>query len=107
MGFIRNVFITPASCINASRPIPGEKDLFLGVARVSDDLVRFLNMTKFADPMTVQAGVWAITDGYRQADVQARLVSRNSHGETHPAISDNQVAEARRLLDALGISHKL
>jgi len=96
-----------ASCINASRPIPGQSDRFYGVARVSDDLARFLEATQDTDPMVVQAGVWAITDGYSAHDVQARLVAHDQYGNTRQAVSDAQVAEARRILDRLGISHKL
>ncbi len=96
-----------ASCINASRPIPGQSDRFYGVARVSDDLARFLEATQDTDPMVIQAGVWAITDGYSARDVQTRLVARDQHGNNRQAVSDAQIAEARRILDRLGISHKL
>jgi hypothetical protein len=96
-----------SSCINASRPIPGRSDRFYGVARVSDDLARFLEATQDIDPMVVQAGVWAITDGYSAHDVQTRLVARDQYGNTRQAVSNAQITEARRILDRLGISHKL
>ena len=96
-----------ASCINANRPIPGQSDRFYGVARVSDDLARFLEATQDTDPMVVQAGVWAITDGYSAHDVQTRLVAHDQYGNTRQAVSDAQIAEARRILDRLGINHKL
>ena len=96
-----------ASCINAGRPIPGQNDRFYGVAQVSDDLARFLEATQDTDPMVVQARVWAITDGYSAHDVQTRLVARDQYGNTRQAVSAAQIAEARRILNRLGISHKL
>ncbi len=96
-----------AVCINAAKPIPGAKNRFNGVRKVSEDLVRFLNASRTADPMTIQAGVWAITDNYSSQDVQARLVETDNHGRIWQAVSVENVAEARRLLDELGIRHRL
>lgn len=96
-----------ASCINAERPIPGESDHFYGVARVSDDLSRFLAATGDADPMVVQAGVWALTDNYSGHDVQRKLFARDQFGNTRQAVSDAHIAEARRALNRLGIRNRL
>lgn len=63
----------PASCINASLPIPGGEDDFYGVGRVSKNLARFLQAAEDESAMTVQAGVWAITDGYTGSQVQQHL----------------------------------
>ena len=93
--------------MNAEAPIPGERDRFYGVARVSDDLARFLEATTDVDPMVVQAGVWALTDGYSAQDVQSRLIARDQFGHTRQAVSDAQTAEAGRILDSLGIRHNL
>lgn len=100
-------FTVAAACINADRPIPGEADRFRRVKQLSGNVARFLEAAKSVHPMAVQAGVWAITDGYSKADVQSRLIARSSLGATGPAVSDAQVAEAARILDALGVRHRL
>jgi len=100
-------FEIQAACINANSPIPGKSDRFYGVARVSDDVARFLEATSNADPMVVQAGVWALTDGYSGHDVQTKLFSQDQFGNRRPAVSDAQIAEARRILNRLGIRHHL
>jgi hypothetical protein len=97
----------PASCINAESPIPGEHDRFHGVAKVSDNLTRFLERAGREDPMVIQAGVWALTDNYSQYEVQHKLMARSSRGDTRPAVSDEQVARARRILNELGIPNRL
>jgi len=97
----------PASCINAALPIPGAQDQFHGVAKVSNDLVRFLEKARGEDDMVVQAGVWALTDGYSKYDIQTKLVARSSSGSSRPAVSDQQVARAKRILDELGIGNRL
>ena len=96
-----------ASCINAGLPIPEKRHRFRGVKRVPHDLVRFLEASAHADAMVVQAGVWALTDGYTAHDVQTRLVARDRYGNIHQAVSDEDVRQARRILDSLGIRHSL
>lgn len=96
-----------ATCINANLPIPGERDRFHGVRRVPDDLARFLTATKGADPMTVQAGVWALTDHYSGEQVKHHLIATDEHGNRRAAVSDRQLEEARRILDKLSIPHRL
>lgn len=96
-----------ATCINAGRPIPGEQDRFYGVRRVSDDLARFLDAAQGTDPMTIQAGVWALSDNYSGADVQDHLVIRDQHGNTRRAVSDEHIEQARRILNDLGVHHRL
>lgn len=97
----------PASCIDAELPIPGEDDGFSGVAKVSEDLTRFLERSSGEDAMVIQAGVWAITDGYSQDQIQDKLVARSSRGDTRPAVSGDQVARARRILNELRIRNYL
>ena len=58
-----------AVCINANRPIPGKRDRFYGVARVSDKVARFLEASMNEDPMVIQSGVWTLTDGYSRYSV--------------------------------------
>jgi hypothetical protein len=96
-----------ASCINANLPIPGKEDRFHGVRRVSDDLVRFLESAKGVDPITVQAGVWALTDNYSGTDVKNHLVTQDRYGNRRQAVSDRNIEEARRILNELGIRSRL
>jgi hypothetical protein len=97
----------PAACINAGKPIPAQKDRFRGVARVSDNLTRFLERASAEDAMVIQAGVWALTDNYSGTDVQRRLIARTSRGESCPAVSAAQVAKARQILDELQVPNRL
>lgn len=76
----------PASCINAELPIPSEEDMFHGVAKVSDQLVRFLENARGEDAMVVQAGVWALTDGYSGYQIQNKLVAQTPSGHRHSAV---------------------
>ena len=96
-----------AACINAGRPIPGTEARFSGVRRVSDDLARFLEAAQRSDPMTVQAGVWSITDGLSAGQVRQRLLVRANSGATRQAISEANIAEARSILNTMGIRHQL
>jgi hypothetical protein len=106
-GTATETVYVPASCINAESPIPGEHDHFSGVAKVSDNLTRFLERAGREDPMVIQAGVWALTDNYSQYEVQHKLMARSSRGDTRPAVSDEQVARARKILNELGIPNRL
>lgn len=92
-----------AACINAHLPIPGERDRFYGVRRVSEDLARFLEASRHADAMTVQSGVWALTDAYTGEDVKNHLVVQDRHGNRRPAVNDHHIEAARRILLELGI----
>jgi len=96
-----------AVCINADLPIPDTNARFSGVRAVSDELARFLEAAQRADPMTIQAGVWALTNHYSRSDVQEHLHIRDQLGNTRQAISDTHVMEAKRILDGLGIKHRL
>jgi hypothetical protein len=124
-----------ASCINANRPIPTSSDKFRGVARVPEKLSRFLVEAAAEDDMTIQAGVWAITDRYTRRDLESRLrrrkrmdlrehmeaqsranmtasiLGRSAHqmpvDDDGPAISDRQIDRAKALLDKLGIKNRL
>jgi hypothetical protein len=96
-----------AACINANRPVPGARDRFNGVNKVPENVARFLVEARNADPMAIQAGVWTLTDGYSAHQVQRHLVARDRYGNTHQAVSDAHIAEARRILDRLGIRHNL
>lgn len=95
------------SCINAGLSIPTEKDRFYGVRKVNDDLSRFLEASQNCDPMVVQAGIWTLTDNYTGTQVKNHLVSRDQYGRTHQAVTDANIAEAKRILDVLNIKHCL
>lgn len=109
----------PASCINATLPIPNEKDQFSGVARVSDSVRRFMEAAEGEDAMVIQAGVWALTDGYSRQTIQRTLRTRRvstrygiplpgSAGlDEGPAISNSQIDRAKAILDRLGIRHNI
>jgi len=96
-----------ASCINAGRPVPGETDRFQGVASVPASVMRFLETAVNEDPMVIQAGVWALTDGYSGEDVENRLSILAADGQKRQAISAFQVAIAKRILDGLGLANRL
>lgn len=96
-----------AACVNAARPIPGEADQFHGVHRVSPMLTKFLEHATDLSPMARQAGVWAITDNYSAADVQSHLVTRDREGDQRSAVSDADIAEARKVLGRIGAVHRL
>jgi hypothetical protein len=112
---IQNIKI-PASCINANLPIPNEKDSFNGVAKVSDQLTKFLIAAEGEDAMTIQAGVWAITDGYTASQIKQRLritrTYRYGSMPFHPsnsesAISDLNIIRAKEVLIKVGIRTNL
>lgn len=92
----------PATCINAGLPIPAASDRFRGIDRVSGDVARFVERATGENAMVVQAGVWALTDGYTQYEVQAKL-----RQGSNSAISDRDVARARQILTELGIRNRL
>ena len=111
----------PASCINASLPIPSQEDRFSGVAQVSTKLRRFMEAAEGEDAMVIQAGVWAITDGYNRNQMQSTLRVRrsdsrsggmsgglgsNSH-DAGSAISAYHMDRAKKILTELKISNNL
>jgi hypothetical protein len=108
----------PASCINASLPIPNEKDNFSGVSRVPDKVRRFMEAAEGEDAMVIQAGVWTLTDGYSRQRIQQTLRTRRvstryggipmgAGTDEGPAISNAQIDRAKAILDRLKISHSL
>lgn len=109
----------PSACINASLPIPNEKDRFHGVARVPSNVRRFMEAAEGEDAMVIQAGVWALTDGYSRQRIQATLRTRrvsSRYGvplpgamgsDEGPAISNAQIDQAKAILDRLKIRHNL
>jgi hypothetical protein len=96
-----------AACINANRPIPGAKDKFQGVARVPDNVARFLAASRGEDPMVIQAGVWTLTDAYTREAVVNQLIARDRHGNTTHPITDRHCDQAKAILDRLGVAHRL
>jgi hypothetical protein len=106
-----------ASCINAGRAIPQSNHTFKGVARVPEVLSKFLQAAAGEDAMTIQAGVWAITDDYSPDDIKRRLRKRWTSGgasaatsvslDDGPAISDDNIDRAKELLDRLRIPNRL
>ena len=106
----------PASCINASLPIPKESDRFRGVSRVSENVRRFMEAAEGEEAMVVQAGVWALTDGYSRSRIQQTLRTRrvryganagSSGSDEGPAISIAQIDKAKAILTRLGIRNNL
>jgi len=96
-----------ATCINANLPIPGKADRFCGVARVTDNVARFLEASKNEGPMVIQAGVWTLTDNLTRHDVINHLISRDNLGFTSHPVTDDDCDRASDILDELGISHRL
>lgn len=96
-----------AACINANRPIPGKNDQFYGVARVSDEVARFLEASKTEDSMVIQAGVWTLTDNYSRYDIIKHLISKDSHGNTWHPVTHEHCDRAKEILEKLGIPHRL
>ena len=96
-----------AACINAGSPIPGVKDKFNGVKKVSRELRMFLAASTKCPAMVVQAGVWAITDSYTESQVINRLFVQDRYGNRRQAVTTADVAEARKILNELGIRNRL
>jgi hypothetical protein len=96
-----------AVCINANRPIPGKNDRFYGVARVSDNVARFLEASRGEDSMVIQAGVWTLTDNYSRYDVINHLISRDNRGSTWHPVTHDHCDRAMAILERLGIPHRL
>lgn len=96
-----------AACINANLPIPGDQDRFDGVKKVPEKVSCFLKEARNSKPMVIQAGIWAITDNYSGDEIKFRLVSRDQYGESHQAVSDLEIIEARRILESLNIPNRL
>jgi hypothetical protein len=96
-----------AVCINATRPIPDEHARFSGVARVSDNVARFLEASKDQDPMVIQAGVWTLTDNYSRYDVINHLFATDSKGKISHPVTHKHCRTAKKILDSLGIPNRL
>jgi ankyrin repeat protein len=96
-----------AVCINANKPIPGPSDRFSGIARVSDNVARFLQASKNEDPLVIQAGVWTLTDNCSRDDVMNRLISKDRQGKSSHPITYDHCYRAKEILERLGISHNL
>jgi hypothetical protein len=62
-------------CINATLPIPTERDLFTNIRMVDETLRRFLHAAQREHPMTIQAGVWAITDRMSRKQIRTRVAA--------------------------------
>ncbi len=97
----------PASCINAERQIPGKTDTFRGVKRVSPSVERFLKGSENYGPMVIQAGVWALTNGYTRSQIKGRLTTLFNDRRLQTSISDIDIDSAKSVLDRLGINSNL
>ena len=117
------------SCMNAKLRAPSSRDQFVGIARASEELNRFLQAAVHEDALTTQVGVWAITDGCNREMLLSRLRARGIYRGTDqlyrsssplaapapelpaiatvPAISEEQIDRAAVLLSVLGIPHRL
>jgi len=96
-----------ASCIDAALPIPNSNDAFLEVTTVHDALADFFKATEDEDPMTVQAGVWAISDRLSRLGIKRKLNVTQEDGTVRSAISDLNLDHASRHLNQLSIKHRL
>jgi hypothetical protein len=96
-----------AACINANRPIPGKSDKFRGIARLPDEVSRFLEAAKGEHSMVIQAGVWTLTDKYSRHAVINHLISRDNRGNTSHPITHEHCDKAKEILERLGIPHRL
>lgn len=103
----RHLMSIEASCLDAGRPIPGSADRFDGVRAAPAGVKRFVDAAQDADPMVVQAGVWALTDGYSASDVQRRLEQHDRWGRRVSAVSTSQIDQARRILEQLALPSRL
>jgi hypothetical protein len=119
-----------ASCVNASMRIPNHKDRFKGVGRLSNKVRLFMETAQreHADAMTIQAGIWALTDRLSRDAIRLNLQRRRPAQDDpfpwsptsledravrrspwiyEPAISHDQIDKAVELLDCLGFGHNL
>lgn len=96
-----------AACINANLPVPNKHNSFNGIARTSRDVARFLEASQKESSMTIQAGVWAVTDGYTREQAKQHLVARTLSGLTTHPITDWNCDRAKAILDKLGIRNRL
>ena len=94
-------------CIDGERPVPGTADAFRGARRTKEALTRFLEASDGHPPMTVQAGVWALSDGYGREQIKRRLITLSGAGRASRGISDADVDGAARILDRLDIPSPL
>lgn len=103
----KEVIRIPVACVNATRTIPGQRSQFQGLGFATTDLARFLEASSGHDAMTVQAGVWALTDRLTGNEVRHRLRLTSNNGQVHQAISERNIDEARRILEDLCLSNCL
>jgi len=96
-----------ATCINANRPIPAETDRFVGLGKVSKKVRQFLELAESEDPMTIQAGVWACTDGLNREQIRKHLISRDQNGNTFSSVSNANIERAQEILGQLNIKTNL
>jgi len=102
----KNIFL-PVSCINAHLPIPNNESNFKGVALVSEVLTKFLIESEGEDEMTIQAGVWSITDNLDRESLLTRLFAYDQFGNKQNAISNYHIDIAKKILDKLKIKNNL
>lgn len=93
----------PAACINAERDIPTKNDGFRGVKKVPKTVERFLRESAGSSSNVVQAGVWAITDGYTRDQIRERLITTMPQSKGGGAITDRDITIAKAILDRLEI----
>ena len=99
-----------AVCMNATRPVPGNRDAFISVAKADESLCLFLKRARRKNPNIIQAGVWAITDDFSAHDIQPALASTitsSIEARRQISISRRQIRAAKRILDKLKIRNRL
>jgi hypothetical protein len=57
--------------------------------------------------MAVQGGIWALTDRYSGTDAQNHLIVQDQYGNRRQAVTNEDLEEARRILQELGIRSRL
>ncbi|MCH9672132.1 MAG: hypothetical protein K0U93_11855 [Gammaproteobacteria bacterium] len=87
------------ACLNASRPIPGDSDNFRGVKRAPENVERYLHAASAEEPMTIQAGVWMLTDSLSDHELKERLTGVDQDGRSRAGINDHHINAARAALD--------
>jgi hypothetical protein len=90
-------------CVNADRPIPGQADSFGKLRRADADVRRFLQAASSEGAMTIQAGVWAITDRLDRAQLRRRLVQEGVTARPRHSITDHDIECARAILVRLSL----
>ena len=75
--------------------------------KVAPQVQRFLRESDGSPATVVQAGVWAMTDGYTRDQIKDRLVCTSANGRLRDGISNPDINLARGILNRLNSPHQL